>query len=46
MALGASVVLFLVAAGDQYLVAGNVKAAALYACFALTNTAALWIGTK
>jgi hypothetical protein len=46
IALGASVLLFLVAAGDQWLVAGNVKVAALYGCFSLTNAVALWIGTS
>lgn len=46
LALGVSVLLFLIAAADQYFAAGNIKAAALYACFALTNAASLWIVTK
>lgn len=44
-ALGVSVLLFLVAAADQWLVAGNLKVAALYGCFALTNAVSLWLGT-
>lgn len=46
LALGLSVVLFLIAAGDQWLVAGQPKVAALYACFALTNAVSLWLGMK
>lgn len=46
IALGASVALFLVAAADQYLTAGNVKVATLYGCFALTNAVSLWLGSK
>ena len=45
-ALGISVILFLVAAADQWLVAGNLKVAALYLCFSLTNAVSLWIGVK
>lgn len=46
LALGASVFLFIIAAADQLWSAGNIRVAALYACFALTNTVAWWIGTK
>jgi hypothetical protein len=46
LALGASVILFIVAAADQVLTAGNIKVGALYACFALTNAASLWLGMK
>jgi hypothetical protein len=46
LAVGLSVVLFFVAALDQALTAGNLKVAALYACFALTNAVSLWIGVK
>jgi hypothetical protein len=45
VAVGASVVMFLVAAVDQYFF-GGVKPAVLYFCFAMTNIASLWIGMK
>lgn len=45
LAIGASIFLFVAAAVDQYLKGGG-PASALYACFALTNTASLWVSLK
>jgi hypothetical protein len=42
VAVGASIFLFAAAAVDQYL-KGGLPVATLYACFAMTNTASLWV---
>jgi hypothetical protein len=45
-ALGASILLFLVAAMDQWFAAGNLKLGLLNLCFALTSAASYWLATK
>lgn len=42
IAVAASIVLFLIASGAQLSI-GNIKLAALYGCFALTNGASVWL---
>ena len=44
-AVGASTLLFLAAAVDQYF-HGGLPAATLYFCFACTNTASLWVSLR
>lgn len=46
IALVASIFLFLLASGDQYFLQAQPRVALLYLCFAATNTAAYWVGSK